>query len=151
LTKQAVNRIHRTGKAMGFDALVLTTIGHKTRVERTTPVGRFPGKDGSWLIVNCAPEEAVMLGDDARVDIAGANRLGIATVLVIRPGSKGPDDEIQATFTVTSLAECRRSWPASMGRTRRAPICHSPRRPAQVCSSCPSGFQRSGVRLMVWA
>jgi deazaflavin-dependent oxidoreductase (nitroreductase family) len=56
LTKRAVNRIRRTGKMMGlgFDALVLTTIGRKTGVERTTPVGRFPGKDGSWLIVASA-------------------------------------------------------------------------------------------------
>jgi deazaflavin-dependent oxidoreductase (nitroreductase family) len=52
--KRAVSRIRRSGKAMGFDALVLTTIGRKTGVERTTPVGRFPGKDGSWLIVASA-------------------------------------------------------------------------------------------------
>ena len=45
LTKRAANRIRRSGKAMGlgFDALVLTTIGRKTGAERTTPVGRFPG------------------------------------------------------------------------------------------------------------
>jgi deazaflavin-dependent oxidoreductase (nitroreductase family) len=54
LTKRAVNRIRRTGRAMGFDALVLTTIGRKTGAERTTPVGQFPGKDGSWLIVASA-------------------------------------------------------------------------------------------------
>jgi deazaflavin-dependent oxidoreductase (nitroreductase family) len=54
LTKRAVNRIRRTGRAVGFDALVLTTIGRKTGVERTTPVGRFPGKDSSWLIVASA-------------------------------------------------------------------------------------------------
>ena len=55
-TKRAVNQIRRTGKMMGlgFDALVLTTIGRKTGVERTTPVGRFPGKDGSWLIMASA-------------------------------------------------------------------------------------------------
>jgi deazaflavin-dependent oxidoreductase (nitroreductase family) len=56
LTKRAVNQIRRTGKAMGlgFDALVLTTLGRKTGAERTTPVGRFAGKDGSWLIVASA-------------------------------------------------------------------------------------------------
>ena len=56
LTKRAVNQIRRTGKMMGlgFDALVLTTSGRRTGVERTTPVGRFPGKDGSWLIVASA-------------------------------------------------------------------------------------------------
>lgn len=41
-------------KVMGFDALVLTTIGRKSGSERTTPVGWFPGKDGSRLIVASA-------------------------------------------------------------------------------------------------
>jgi len=39
---------------MGFNALLLTTVGRKTGTERTTPVGWFPGKDGSWLIVASA-------------------------------------------------------------------------------------------------
>ena len=56
-------------------------------------------------LLDCFPEEAIMVGDDARADIAGATTLGIATVLVIRPGSKGPIDGIPATFTVTSLGE----------------------------------------------
>jgi len=54
--------------------------------------------------LECRPEEAMMVGDDARVDLAGATALGMATVLVIRPGSKGPVVGIPATFTVTSLA-----------------------------------------------
>ena len=39
---------------MGFNALILTTIGRKSGAERTNPVGWFPGKDGSWLIVASA-------------------------------------------------------------------------------------------------
>ena len=54
LTKQMMNRIRRTGRAVGFNALVLTTIGRKSGAERTTPVGWFPGQDGSWLIVASA-------------------------------------------------------------------------------------------------
>jgi deazaflavin-dependent oxidoreductase (nitroreductase family) len=43
------------GKIMGFDALVLTTIGAKSGAERTTPVGWFPtGDDDSWLVVASA-------------------------------------------------------------------------------------------------
>ncbi|HEY4571028.1 MAG TPA: nitroreductase/quinone reductase family protein [Kribbella sp.] len=42
------------GKFMGFDALVLRTIGRKSGVERTTPVGWFPAADGSRLIVASA-------------------------------------------------------------------------------------------------
>ena len=42
------------GKFMGFDALVLRTIGRKSGAERTTPVGWFPAADGSRLIVASA-------------------------------------------------------------------------------------------------
>jgi deazaflavin-dependent oxidoreductase (nitroreductase family) len=46
----------RKGRAkfLGFNALVLTTVGRKTGAERATPVGWFPGPDGSWLIVASA-------------------------------------------------------------------------------------------------
>jgi deazaflavin-dependent oxidoreductase (nitroreductase family) len=56
MNKWMMTRIRRTGKVpfMGFDALVLTTIGRKSGLERSTPVGWFPGKDGSWLIVASA-------------------------------------------------------------------------------------------------
>ena len=55
-TKRAISQIRRKGKmpGMGFNALVLTTIGRKSGVERTTPVGWFPGPHGSWLIVASA-------------------------------------------------------------------------------------------------
>jgi deazaflavin-dependent oxidoreductase (nitroreductase family) len=42
------------GKMMGFNALILTTIGRRSGIERTNPVGWFPGPDGSWLIVASA-------------------------------------------------------------------------------------------------
>ena len=43
------------GKIMGFDALVLTTVGAKSGAERTTPLGWFPtGDDDSWLIAATA-------------------------------------------------------------------------------------------------
>ena len=44
----------RGGKFQGFNALVLTTVGRKSGLERMTPVGWFPGADGSWLIVASA-------------------------------------------------------------------------------------------------
>src|ERR1700733_11731082 len=46
----------RKGRAkfLGFNALVLTTVGRKSGVERATPVGWFPGPDGSRLIVASA-------------------------------------------------------------------------------------------------
>lgn len=56
VNKVAARRISRTGKMMGlgFNALVLTTVGRKSGLRRTTPVGWFPGPDGSWLIVASA-------------------------------------------------------------------------------------------------
>lgn len=54
--KLAARQISRKGKmpGMGFDALVLTTVGRKSGEERKSPVGWFPGQDGSWLIVAAA-------------------------------------------------------------------------------------------------
>jgi deazaflavin-dependent oxidoreductase (nitroreductase family) len=54
LAMRAMNRIRGKGKMMGLNALVLTTIGRKSGAQRTAPVGWFPGKDGSWLIVAAA-------------------------------------------------------------------------------------------------
>ena len=51
----AMNRIRKSGKFMGgMNALVLTTVGRKSGVERSAPVAYFPGDDGSWLIVASA-------------------------------------------------------------------------------------------------
>jgi deazaflavin-dependent oxidoreductase (nitroreductase family) len=53
--KLIAGRVRKGGaKFLGFNALVLTTVGSKTGVERTTPVGWFPGLDGTWLIVASA-------------------------------------------------------------------------------------------------
>jgi deazaflavin-dependent oxidoreductase (nitroreductase family) len=56
VNKMAASRIRRTGKMMGlgFNALILTTVGARSGAQRTNPVGWFPGNDGSWLIVASA-------------------------------------------------------------------------------------------------
>jgi deazaflavin-dependent oxidoreductase (nitroreductase family) len=56
VNKMAARRIRRTGKMMGlgFNALILTTVGARSGAQRTNPVGWFPGNDGSWLIVASA-------------------------------------------------------------------------------------------------
>jgi deazaflavin-dependent oxidoreductase (nitroreductase family) len=54
LTRQVINQIRRRNGKMpilGFNALILTTVGARSGLERTTPVGSFPDKNGSWLIV----------------------------------------------------------------------------------------------------
>jgi F420H(2)-dependent quinone reductase len=58
VNKMAARRIRRTGKMTGFNALVLTTVGRKSGLRRTTPVGWFPGPDGSWLITAAVPRFA---------------------------------------------------------------------------------------------
>ncbi len=53
--KVMAGRVRKGGaKFLGFNALVLITVGAKTGAERATPVGWFPGPDGSWLIVASA-------------------------------------------------------------------------------------------------
>src|SRR5260370_8210603 len=53
--KVMAGRVSKGGaKFLGFTALVLTTVGAKTGAERATPVGWFPGPDGSRLIVASA-------------------------------------------------------------------------------------------------
>ncbi len=53
--KLIAGRVRKGGaRFLGFNALVLTTIGRKTGAERSVPVGWFPGPDGSRLIVASA-------------------------------------------------------------------------------------------------
>ncbi|MBB2943372.1 deazaflavin-dependent oxidoreductase (nitroreductase family) [Actinoplanes lutulentus] len=55
MNRVMTGRIRRKGgNAMGMNVLVLVTVGRKSGVERETPVGWFPGPDGSWLIVASA-------------------------------------------------------------------------------------------------
>lgn len=80
MQKWMTERIRRTGRVMGQDALVLTTIGRRTGAQRTTPVMCFPGGDGSWLIVASAAGAAANPAyyyniaahpDDVHIEMAG--------------------------------------------------------------------------------
>ncbi|WP_427895881.1 nitroreductase/quinone reductase family protein [Kribbella sp. GL6] len=78
-----VNRRIRRGrntKFMGFDALVLRTVGRRSGEERFTPLGWFPAPDGSRLIVAAAagapgnPAWYYNLAahpDDVRIEVGG--------------------------------------------------------------------------------
>lgn len=49
------SRVRKGKKSrMGFNVLILTTIGRKSGVERTSPVGWFPDGSGNWLIAASA-------------------------------------------------------------------------------------------------
>jgi deazaflavin-dependent oxidoreductase (nitroreductase family) len=55
MNKVMSHRLRRKGgRMMGFNALILTTVGAKSGAKRTNPVGWFPGQDGTWLIVASA-------------------------------------------------------------------------------------------------
>ncbi len=55
MNKLMARRIRRNGGQLsGTNALVLTTTGRRSGLPRTNPVGWFPGRDGSWLIVASA-------------------------------------------------------------------------------------------------
>ncbi|PUB21581.1 deazaflavin-dependent oxidoreductase (nitroreductase family) [Promicromonospora sp. AC04] len=55
INKLVARRARRaSGKTMGMNLLVLTTIGRKSGEPRATPVGYFPGPDGGWLIAASA-------------------------------------------------------------------------------------------------
>ena len=54
INNNAASRFRRTGKLLGFSGLNLTTVGARSGAERTSPVGWWPGPDGSWLIVAAA-------------------------------------------------------------------------------------------------
>src|SRR5262252_3518515 len=54
INKNAASRFRRTGKMLGLNGLILTTVGARSGAERTSPVGWWPGPDGSWLIVAAA-------------------------------------------------------------------------------------------------
>ena len=68
---------------------------------------------GALASMNCAPEDAAMVGDDAEADVAGALRAGLATALLVRTGKYREGDERRfdpkPTATVADLPAAA-SW-----------------------------------------
>ena len=85
MNNQMIRRYRRRsaasgGKAMGMDALVLTTVGAKTGQRRQTLLGTFPDGDGAWLIVASAGGQAANPAwyynlaahpDQAKIEVGG--------------------------------------------------------------------------------
>lgn len=55
--------------------------------------------------VNCSPADAVMVGDDAESDVAGALRAGLGAALLVRTGKYRPDDETRFDPAPTALVD----------------------------------------------
>ena len=70
----------RKGRAkfLGFNTLVLTTVGAKSGAERATPVGWFPGPGGSWLVVASAAGATMIFTISASASPARVTPLGSA-------------------------------------------------------------------------
>jgi deazaflavin-dependent oxidoreductase (nitroreductase family) len=95
------------GKIMGFNALVLTTVGAKSGTERTTPVGWFPaGDEDSWLIVASAagaPKNPAWYHNIAAHPDKITIEMGGGKVPVTAEQLHGPDRE-QAWQRITEAA-----------------------------------------------
>ena len=55
--------------------------------------------------LNCPAAEAVMVGDDAESDVAGALRAGLGAALLVRTGKYRPNDETRFDPAPTALAD----------------------------------------------
>jgi deazaflavin-dependent oxidoreductase (nitroreductase family) len=107
MNRLMARRVRRRGaKFLGFNAMALITVGRKSGLERTTPVGWFPGADGSWLVVASAagapgnPDWYYNLAahpDQVRIDVDGK------TVDVRAEQLHGPD-RAQAWEQITTAA-----------------------------------------------
>ena len=110
----AARRISRKGKMPGmrFDALVLTTIGRRTGEERRSPLGWFPGPDGSFLIVAAAagaPKNPAWYynlaahPDRVRVELPGRDVAVTAHSFTVRSatrhGSRSPRPRLSSAST----------------------------------------------------
>ena len=107
MNRLMARRVRRRGaKFLGFNAMALITVGRKSGLERTTPVGWFPGTDGSWLVVASAagapgnPDWYYNLAahpDQVRIDVDGK------TVDVRAEQLHGPE-RVQAWEQITTAA-----------------------------------------------
>jgi deazaflavin-dependent oxidoreductase (nitroreductase family) len=103
VNKNATSRFRRTGKMLGFNGLILTTVGARSGAERTSPVGWWPGPDSSWLIVAAANGAArnpawyhniAAHPDNVQIEVDG-RRIGVTAEQlygrsVHRPGGRSP-------------------------------------------------------------
>lgn len=61
--------------------------------------------DGALASMGCPPEDAVMVGDDAESDVAGALKAGLAQAVLVRTGKYRDGDERRFDPAPTAVAE----------------------------------------------
>jgi len=64
-----------------------------------------PFFDAALASMNLTPEEAVMIGDDAESDIAGALTAGLGQAILVRTGKYRAGDEIRTTPAASHVAD----------------------------------------------
>jgi HAD superfamily hydrolase (TIGR01458 family) len=78
--------------------------------------------DAALASMGCSPAQAVMVGDDAEADVAGALRAGLGAALLVRTGkySVGDEDRFEPppTATVDDVAAAA-DWILAQGRDDR--------------------------------
>jgi ribonucleotide monophosphatase NagD (HAD superfamily) len=55
--------------------------------------------------MDCPPDRAVMVGDDAEADVAGALRAGLSSAVLVRTGKYRPVDEARFDPKPTATVE----------------------------------------------
>ncbi|RVC46672.1 TIGR01458 family HAD-type hydrolase [Mesorhizobium sp. M4A.F.Ca.ET.090.04.2.1] len=107
----ATNRTFRDADgALNLDAGPFVAALEFASLKRATVLGKpSPAFFLSALAsMNCPPEQAIMVGDDAEADIAGALRAGLSGALLVRTGKYRRGDEKRfdppPTATVADLA-----------------------------------------------
>jgi HAD superfamily hydrolase (TIGR01458 family) len=61
--------------------------------------------DAALTSMGCAPHQAVMVGDDAEADVAGALRAGLGAAILVRTGKYSPGDEHRFDPPPTATAD----------------------------------------------
>jgi deazaflavin-dependent oxidoreductase (nitroreductase family) len=128
LNKWASKRIRKSGKFMGgMNALVLTTVGRKSGVEHSTPVGWFLGEDGEWLIVASAAGAArnpawyyniAAHPDKVRIELSGREVDVVATQL---HGAAREPAWRQITTAAPRFAQYQEKTDRQLPRCRKPP------------------------------
>ncbi|ANT52191.1 TIGR01458 family HAD-type hydrolase [Mesorhizobium amorphae] len=92
----ATNRAFRDADgALSLDAGPFVTALEYASLKRATVLGK-PSPTfflSALASMNCPPDQAIMVGDDAEADIAGALRAGISSALLVRTGKYQQGDE----------------------------------------------------------
>lgn len=104
----ATNRTFKAGDGkLSLDAGAFVTALEFASGRKATVLGK-PSPDfflAALAGLDCLPSEAVMVGDDAESDVAGALNAGLGAALLVRTGKYRPGDEARFGPAPTALVD----------------------------------------------